>query len=117
MVSEHDKKAVSAPRAEDGMELTLLAVKFQIALAILPLFFGLGIINIIVLVAFYFGLSARKDWATFLFACFCIFGFFNAISNGITVTSLLNLIDAVLKFVAFCGIVIWFRGEQKGTGT
>jgi len=66
-----------------------------------------------ILFAFRYGLRRRLAWIAVLFALWCLFDFFGAISGGFALVNLANLLDAILSFVALCGIFIWFRNERE----
>ena len=55
------------------------------------------------------GLRKEQVWVAVLFMAFCVLDFFNAISDGLSIVSTVDLLGAVLSFVAFCGLVNWFR--------
>ena len=108
------------------MHLTLQAIKYMIwfrlfgGLMMLVLF-GMSpdrvgfspfipvLADVSVLYVFSIGLRREYVWVAIAFFLFCIFDIFGALTGGLELTNLVNLADAVLSFVAICGIVIWFR--------
>ncbi|MEE9387276.1 MAG: hypothetical protein V3U96_01595 [Paracoccaceae bacterium] len=115
------------------MDLALTSIKMKIGLAVLM--FAMAIINgdtagvaaseiiggaFIVfggLMLFYLGLQKQVSWIAVLFGIVCAFDLFGAITGGLNLARVFDLVDAVLSFVAICGIVIWFREERRRGST
>lgn len=66
-----------------------------------------------ILCLFFLGLKRQRVWVAVVFTIFCIFDLFGAIGGGLEIANLLNLADAILSFVAICGIMIWFRDRPN----
>ncbi len=112
------------------MSLTLQAVKYMMWLQLLAI--GLGIFLyfaernpddlfsiasiLLVLGALYLflrGLRQGYVWVAILFAILCVFNILLSVTGGLSISGILNFVDAVLSFVAICGIVIWFRERRE----
>jgi hypothetical protein len=106
------------------MSLTIQALKWMIGLAVTLAAFQVFLatkghagpadfistgLYICSLLAFYWALRKPIKWVVYIFGIVCIFDFFDAITSGFTVKNSFNLLDAILSFVAICGIVIWMR--------
>ncbi len=108
------------------MQHTLQAMRYMIILrVILPaLFFafsltpdngdlalagGYLLLSAGVIYLFILGLKRAYLWAAILFALICAFDLFVAISGGISLANSFHLVDAVLSFVALCGLAQWFK--------
>ncbi|WP_372572943.1 hypothetical protein [Ruegeria jejuensis] len=111
------------------MDLAIQAVRYKIWLvsfgAIVFLAFGLWQVEasyvfvalslgtlacILVLVGK--GLRSEKLWVAVLFGAYCIFDFLSAMAQGLSLGNIIDLADAVLSFVALCGIIIWYRERR-----
>ncbi|MEP5728119.1 MAG: hypothetical protein ABJL67_01970 [Sulfitobacter sp.] len=114
------------------MSLTLQALKYMIWLQVMGvsiavflafieghqgLFWSMAPYLFIIAILYLFskGLRQERTWVAALFALYCIFGFLSGVAYGLNVLAVLGLVDAVLSFVALCGIVIWFRSERKAS--
>jgi hypothetical protein len=112
------------------MSLTLQAIKYMMWLQLLVI--GLGIflyfvarkseglystasalLYLAVLYLFLRGLRQGYVWVAILFAILCVFNIKLSVTGGLSITGILGFIDAVLSFVAICGIVIWFRERRE----
>lgn len=108
------------------MTLTLKAIKYMLWLHVFMglmtlVLFGMSpdrvgfspfifvLANIGLLYLFLKGLRREYLWVAIAFSLFFIFDILDAITGGFEFTNVVNLADAVLSFVAICGIVIWFR--------
>jgi len=116
------------------MALTLQAIKYMIWLQVIAaglalilrmiatddnLLFRAATAAITAGILYLFLMALRREyvWAAVLFVAFCIVDFFGAIAGGVSLMNLLSLADAVLSFVAICGIVIWFREGKPPTNS
>lgn len=114
------------------MDLALQATRYKIWLqtGLFALLFGFGLwlndeevmmwalgaaATIFVLFLFRTGLRNESRWAAILFALFCGYDMFGAMSRGLSLYHAIDLADAVLSFVAICGIVIWLRERKART--
>ncbi|MCV6596656.1 MAG: hypothetical protein OIF40_06190 [Mangrovicoccus sp.] len=75
------------------------------ALTILLLY--LGIIGTLYLV--HIGLRRGLPWVAVFLALICLLDFFITTVGGVGFRSVISMIDAVLSFVAICGVFIWLR--------
>ena len=95
--------------------------------ALMALLFGFGLwtneedsmmsalysaIDVFILLLFLTGLRSENQWAAVLFAVYCSYDLLSAMARGLNPGNAFNLFDAVLSFVAICGVFIWFR-ERK----
>lgn len=111
------------------MALSLQAIKYMIWLQLVAIVLGLFLsayepsqkigfdmalnaVSIGLLYLFSIGLSKELAWVAVLFVVFCVFDLLSAVVAGMSLASILDLADAVLSFVAICGIVIWFRERE-----
>jgi uncharacterized membrane protein len=119
---------------EIRVALTLHAIKYMIWLQLVAIVLGLFLsayepsqkigfsmalnaVSIGLLYLFSIGLSKEFAWVAVLFVVFCVFNLLSAVVGGISLASILDLADAVLSFVAICGIVIWFREREADPTT
>ncbi len=72
--------------------------------------YGLVILGLLYLIRL--GLRQEYVWVAVLFLLICIYDVFGAISDGVNLANLVNLVDAVLSFVAASGIVMWLRQRR-----
>ncbi|QOL81105.1 hypothetical protein [Pseudooceanicola spongiae] len=112
------------------MSLALQAIKYKIWLQLLAV--GLGVLLYLVeqdtavlfaiasillvigiLYLFLIGLRQGYVWFAILFAILCAFNFMLNVTGGLSIGRIFHFVDAVLSFVAICGIVIWFRERRK----
>jgi uncharacterized membrane protein len=108
------------------MNLAIQATRYMIwlqsALGVLVLVLGiwygdkssiwaafLSVISVFFLYVVLKGLQKELFWIAVPFAAFLTIDFLGAISGGVSFGNSANLADAVLSFVAVCGIVIWLR--------
>ncbi|WP_136057796.1 hypothetical protein [Candidatus Halocynthiibacter alkanivorans] len=59
------------------------------------------------------GLRRELFWVAVPFAAFCVIDFIGALGSGLSFRISVDLVDAVLSFVAVCGIVIWL--SERGS--
>jgi len=59
------------------------------------------------------GLRREFSWVAIPFSGLCVFNIIVQMSRGLSLVSLLGFVDAVLSFVAICGIVIWLNERRE----
>ncbi|KPN64330.1 hypothetical protein AKJ29_17020 [Aliiroseovarius crassostreae] len=74
---------------------------------------GASVLTLGITCLFLIGLKQERIWVAALFAALCLFDFLSAIGGGFSFENSLNLVDAVLSFVAICGLIIWFRERKR----
>lgn len=109
------------------MSLTLTALRWMIALAIIALAvrifaasFGeataiqvsMAIANVAILWGFLVALKRPIKWVTYVALPLCILDVIEAMSGGLAPKKALNMVDAIFSFVAACGLAICM-GEQR----
>ncbi len=112
------------------MALTLQSIKYMIWVQLIAIALGLCLFALVpkkemafsllsnvlwigLLYLFSIGLKKELTWVAVLFAILCVFDFFSAITDELKLANILNQTEAVLSFVAICGIVIWFRERDS----